>query len=565
MLSYLLEMRNRADEAASDANARELHNRIASAFAELSEPSSDFPAFLSGVAEYIASDGIGAYHSGEVTLIGLTPTRDEFLQLVTFLNKTASGRVFSTHCLREIFSPAANYVARAAGILSIPISQVSRDYVVFFRREIVKSVRWAGEPVKSHGLVPHGVRLTPRKSFEAWREIVEGQSEHWTKLELRAAEALKATLAELVERMSEAEQANRFGNEQRQEILIAELNHRVRNIFGLVRGLVTQSAATATDLRVFVDRLEDRIRSVAKAHDLLTSTNWRPAPLHALLRTELDAYAQAQGRLVLHGPDVMLQPKAFSALALVLHELVTNARKYGALMRPTGRILVETSVTEVGNVVVVWTESGGPMVVQPTRRGFGTTILEQAIPFEVNGQSTPRFLPNGFVLEMVLPAPVANIVPSGVFSDAPEVERAQNRGDEKALEMLLHTTLVVEDNLFIAIDAEDLLRKLGASRVDIARSVPEALALVEKCHYTFALLDVNLAPNTSLPVARAFQARNIPFGFGTGYGEGLTLIDIMAKVPIIAKPYHRSGLEEFLERFLPAKDSEYGTPLDVLG
>jgi CheY-like chemotaxis protein len=122
---------------------------------------------------------------------------------------------------------------------------------------------------------------------------------------------------------------------------------------------------------------------------------------------------------------------------------------------------------------------------------------------------------------------------------------------------------VVEDNLFIAIDAEDLLRKLGASRVDIARSVPEALALVETCHYTFALLDVNLAPNTSLPVARALQARNIPFGFGTGYGDGLALTDIMAKVPIIAKPYHRSGLEEFLKRFLPAKDNEYGTPLDV--
>jgi CheY-like chemotaxis protein len=247
----------------------------------------------------------------------------------------------------------------------------------------------------------------------------------------------------------------------------------------------------------------------------------------------------------------------------VLHELVTNARKYGALTMQTGRILVETSVTEVGNVVVVWTESGGPMVVQPTRRGFGTTILEQAIPFEVNGQSTPRFLPNGFVLEMVLPAPVANIVPSGVFTDARVVERAQNRGDEKALEILLHTTLVVEDNLFIAIDAEDLLRKLGASRVDIARSVPEALALVEKCHHTFALLDVNLAPNTSLPVARALQARNIPFGFGTGYGEGLALTDIMANVPIIAKPYHRSGLEEFLTRFLPATDSEYSTPHDV--
>jgi CheY-like chemotaxis protein len=122
---------------------------------------------------------------------------------------------------------------------------------------------------------------------------------------------------------------------------------------------------------------------------------------------------------------------------------------------------------------------------------------------------------------------------------------------------------LVEDNLFIAIDAEDLLRKLGAIKVDIARSVPEALALIEQCHYTFALLDVNLAPDTSLPVARSLKTKNVPFAFGTGYGEALTLTGIMSEVPIIAKPYHRSVLAEFLSRFLPASDCEYTTPIDV--
>jgi two-component sensor histidine kinase len=314
---------------------------------------------------------------------------------------------------------------------------------------------------------------------------------------------------------------------------------------------------------VFVDRLEDRIRSLARAHDLLSSTNWGPASLHALLRTELDPYAQAQGRVVLGGPDVMLQPKAFSAMALVVHELVTNARKYGALTMATGRILVETSVTEISNIMVVWRETGGPEVVPPTRRGFGTTILEQAIPFEVNGESTPSYLPNGFVLEMLLPAAVANTVPAGLFAAAPAVERTQNRADLKAIETLLQNTLVVEDNLFIALDAEDLLRRLGAYKVDIARSVPEALALIDKFHYTFGLLDVNLAPDTSLPVARSLQAKNIPFAFGTGYGEALTLTGIMSEVPIIAKPYHSSVLAEFLKRFLPVRDTEYTTPIDV--
>jgi CheY-like chemotaxis protein len=181
----------------------------------------------------------------------------------------------------------------------------------------------------------------------------------------------------------------------------------------------------------------------------------------------------------------------------------------------------------------------------------------------VSGESTPSYLPNGFLLEMLLPAAVANIVPAGLVAAAPAVERAQNRVDEKAIEALLQNTLVVEDNLFIAIDAEDLLRKLGAIKVDIARSVPEALALIGQCNYTFGLLDVNLAPDTSLPVARLLQAKNIPFAFGTGYGEALTLTGIMSEVPIIAKPYHRPVLAEFLKRFLPARDSECTTLIDV--
>jgi light-regulated signal transduction histidine kinase (bacteriophytochrome) len=92
MFSYLLETRHRTEEAGHEANARALHNRIASAFAELNCLLADVPGFLSGVANYIASEGIGAYRAGMVTLIGLTPSREEFLQLVKFLNKTASGR-----------------------------------------------------------------------------------------------------------------------------------------------------------------------------------------------------------------------------------------------------------------------------------------------------------------------------------------------------------------------------------------------------------------------------------------------------------------------------------------
>ena len=340
MLSALLWVRQRERDSAFERSAHEIHHRISSAFAVPAKSLSDIPNYLSDLPDYISADGVGTYDAGTVTLAGVTPSREEFLQLVRFLNSTASGRVFSTHCLSEIYPPAADYPMRAAGLLSIPISRVPRDYLVFFRRETVSAVTWAGQPTKPEEVGPNGVRLTPRKSFEAWREIVRNRSHRWTDAELRAANSLRTTLIDVVLRMSDAAEAERVGFQHRQELLIAELNHRVRNILGLVRGLVAQSGATATDIMGFVASLEERIASLARAHDLLTSFNWAPASLHALMRAEIGTFIQSESRVILVGPDVLLQPKAFTAVALVVHELVTNARKYGALSTAHGQIMV---------------------------------------------------------------------------------------------------------------------------------------------------------------------------------------------------------------------------------
>jgi light-regulated signal transduction histidine kinase (bacteriophytochrome) len=197
MFSYLLESREREEDSAYEQRMREIHDQIATAFAAPEQSLGNIPEFLTGIADYLPSDGVGIYHGGDIRLSGTTPTRDEFMQLLRFLNKTASGRVFATHQLSELFPPAADYPMRAAGILSIPISRAPRDYVVFFRREVEKTVNWAGEPTKTVLVGPHGVRLTPRKSFEAWRESVLNQSERWSARELRAAESLRVTLATL--------------------------------------------------------------------------------------------------------------------------------------------------------------------------------------------------------------------------------------------------------------------------------------------------------------------------------------------------------------------------------
>src|ERR1700722_12300502 len=116
---------------------------------------------------------------------------------------------------------------------------------------------------------PNGERLTPRKNFEAWRETVENKSEPWSAREMRAAEGLRVRLVEQVLRMNEAAKADRTAADQRSEILIAELNHRVRNILGLVRGLLKQSAVSSDSVKALVENVDDRIRSLARAYDLL--------------------------------------------------------------------------------------------------------------------------------------------------------------------------------------------------------------------------------------------------------------------------------------------------------
>ena len=539
MFSYLLDSRARQEEAEYEVRAGEIHNRIAIAFSDPAASLKDMPEFIAGVGDFISADGIGVYCAGEINLSGVTPTKEEFLDLVRFLNKTAAGRVFSSYSLCDIFPSAAEYAAKTAGVLSIPISRVPRDYLVFFRREVVETVRWAGRPDKTAS--PQASILTPRKSFEAWQEVFRNRSERWSKRELRAAESSRVTLIEMVLRMSESAEANYRASQQSQEVLIAELNHRVRNILGLVRGLVSQSASTANDIRLFVNSIDQRIGSLARAHDLLSSNNGKPASLHDLLRFEIATYSELESRLILVGPDVLLPPKSFTAMALVVHELVTNARKYGALSETDGVVTVETSLDKVHNILVSWKESGGPAVLHPTRRGFGSTLIEQLIPFEMNGMSKPQFLPAGFVLDVLLPAAMAEVV-NGAAIGTPVHDAALTSIEETALLRLLRMCLVVEDNLFIALDAEDMLRSLGAGKVVIANSIAEARAAMSWEKFSFALLDVNLGSDNSLPIARSLIASGVPFAFGTGYGEALALPEAMTNTPIVSKPYHRTAL-----------------------
>ena len=205
MFSYLLEASSAQTTAAYDIRAREIHNAVATAFATPDALTRNIPEFLRSASQTTSPPTASASTmSAKVNLAGVTPTREEFIQLVRFLNTTASRQVFFDASSRgNCFPEASDYPIEAAGVLSIPISRIPRDYLVFFRKEVEKTVTWAGEPEKIQDVGPHGVRLTPRKSFEAWREVVRFQSERWSTGEIRAAEKLRVTLIEIILRMSE--------------------------------------------------------------------------------------------------------------------------------------------------------------------------------------------------------------------------------------------------------------------------------------------------------------------------------------------------------------------------
>lgn len=536
IFSLLLAGREREDQHDHESTARVHHDRLMSAMAANGDPQATMAEFLDDFGEMIDCSGVGLWMNGEATLKGRTPTREEFAELVRFLNRGEAAQVYATDEIGRVFEPARDYAERAAGLLAVPLSRSPRDYVVFFRNELARNVRWAGDPEKPVTVGPNGARLTPRKSFEAWTQTVRGRSAPWSAADIRIAQSLRLTLLEVVLRLTDAAEKDRRGQQERQELLIAELNHRVRNILGLIRGLVSQSKRPDISASEFAEVVGGRVHALARAHDQITEQNWSPGSLRKLIQQEAAAFLEnGASRVRVKGPSVLLEPQAFSTVALVIHELTTNAAKYGALCDSTGEVNVSWRFLDDDALELAWRETGGPAVKAPNRRGFGSTIIERSIPFDLGGEAEVRYELTGLVASFRIPAP--HVIAGKEDDVAPEeVPLGHSR--------LSGTVLGVEDNMIIAMELQMMLEDLGADRVMLASSASEALRLVEAEPPTFAVLDVNLGGETSLVVAEALVERDVPFLFATGYGESVKLPEAMADVRIIKKPYTDETMRE---------------------
>ena len=184
-------------------------------------------------------------------------------------------------------------------------------------------------------------------------------------------------------------------------ILAREAEHRAKNVLATVQATIhlTQSD-TPEGLK---QAIEGRIQALANVHRLFVESRWQGAELHSLAKEELAAYSQGrETRVQIEGPSVLLEPNAAQAIAVILHELATNAAKYGALSVPDGHVRVEWSHDQNGRLVLRWTEKGGPLVEPPTRRGFGARVMENMVRGQLQGELHFNWLPEGLACEIVL-------------------------------------------------------------------------------------------------------------------------------------------------------------------
>jgi PAS domain S-box-containing protein len=189
-------------------------------------------------------------------------------------------------------------------------------------------------------------------------------------------------------------------------MFIDELNHRVKNTLSTIQSIVSQGLRTTNDPVVIREAIESRIFALSRSHDLLSQEIWKGAELHGLLAAALDPFQDTSGksvRFVITGRKIRLSPKVTLALGMAFHELATNSVKYGALSILAGSVSIDWATRQTpngGSLIIRWQEKGGPAVGLPSRRGFGSKLLERGLAHELDGDVDLQYRSNGVLCTM---------------------------------------------------------------------------------------------------------------------------------------------------------------------
>ncbi len=333
--------------------------------------------------------------------------------------------------------------------------------------------------------------------------------------------------------------------EERQILLMAELDHRVRNILASIQAMVSLTAQGARTKEEYSKRLHGRIEAMARTHGLLTKQKWKGASLRRLVQDELAAFGSDAAAVLITGEpeDLFLQPKTALNLSLVLHELSTNAAKYGALADPEGRVAVtwQTSKEDSGSrLILEWRETDGPPVAKPTRVGFGSTLIRSALSAERDADVALDFDPGGVRcrIKLRLAPPSAS---SGTDADAAirELLKSPNEDTPKGS---CGRVLVAEDEPLVALELISILTSAGVGVIGPTMTVSGTLAVIDHVVVDAAALDINLKGEMIYPVADKLIERGVPIVFVTGYEPTPHLPDRYRHVPTLQKPIEPAAL-----------------------
>jgi len=323
---------------------------------------------------------------------------------------------------------------------------------------------------------------------------------------------------------------------EHQQMLLNELSHRVKNMLANVQSIAQHTLRQVDDPAEFATRFGGRIHSLSRVHSMLTSNMWQGSDLGALIQDQLLATVDAT-QVTISGPTLFIEPQMTQHMALMLHEMCTNAIKYGAFLNGDGRVIVDW-VVEREQLHLTWAEHGGPVVRLPSRRGFGLALIEQTCKAE-GGNARLSVEAGGLVWKITLPVPRLATSSERIRSVAPRVQVHS----EKELPVVLtgRRILVVEDEPLIALEIAACLEKVGVEVAGPTGTAREALDIIESAPLDAALLDANLDGRPVDDIAAALTCNNVPFLFVTGYGQK-SLPQAFDTVPRLDKPFDQKEL-----------------------
>jgi two-component sensor histidine kinase len=296
--------------------------------------------------------------------------------------------------------------------------------------------------------------------------------------------------------------------ERRQALLAREVDHRARNALAIVQSVVRLTSANGTT-ESFKEAVDGRVRALAQAHELLAQSRWQGADVAKLVDEELAPY-EIGSRVMTDGPSIVLAPDRAQTIALILHELATNAAKYGGLSSATGGVDICWRLDN-RELILDWVERGGPSVSRPSRQGVGTRIIRASAGSIKGMHAEFDWRPAGLAFTLRIP------FESGEATRQPTSVRHENI--VKIQTAAGRRVLLVEDEALTGMYMHDLLESLGYQVVGPIPRLEEAMLAASTQTICVALLDINLGGASVDPVADILIKRSIPFALVTGYSS----------------------------------------------